>query len=644
LKYSRALDSITNEREIKMTTTFNRATGKSCLISGMALLLIAAPALSQPANTPWPQFHQNQWNTGYQSQYAWPVGATVGLNELIGGQITGSPVIRKDGALIVGVSRGVRDTLYCIHPDSTPKILWKYSSGIGGYIYGAAAVSQAGYVYFGSRDNYFTILNASDGSFVKSWNVGGDVDAPPAIAANGRIYFGDPVSNGYLNCIDGVDLKWSLALSSKIYTSSPAVRGDTVYIGGGAGLINAMYAVTDQGASGAVKWFCRIWSTPGSIYSSPAVTNDTIYFTSNNGKFYMLRDTGASYDTTAIQIGLPLAQTVFVYRSSPAIGPDGTVYVGVPWAVRGPGDTTGCLVAINPNAKGLAVKWRYWIGGFNAKTSIFSSPAIDANGRIFFGGQDGTFYVLEDLGASANLRWSYATGGALRSSPAIGDDGTVYIGSYDGRLYGFGPANPLAVEMSFFTLAAVANGVQLNWRTESETNCDHWKIERSVNKDGGFEEIGKIPGRLSTNEPHEYSYTDNWKLETGIYYYRLAEVDVNNNKTYYGPLMVEFGGKNLPLSYNLEKAYPNPAVSSITIKYALMNTGRVSLKIYNVLGQELRALVNGVQPAGYYTLVWDGKDSRGQRAANGIYLYRLSAAGGEGRGDYTTTRKVTVLR
>lgn len=633
-----------------MKKIFLLPASKLCLIIGIALLLRGTLASAQPANTPWPQFQQNQWNDGRQIQWAWPVSATVGLNELLGGQITGSPIIRSDGAIIVGSSN---DTLYCVHPDSTPKILWKYSSGLGNQIFGAAAVSQNGYVYFGSRDNYFTILNANNGGFVKSWNVSSAVESPPVIAANGRMYFGDPVGNGYLNCIEGTDLKWSLALSTKIYTSGPAVRGDTIYAGGAAGLINALYAVTDNGASGAVKWFCRIWSSPGSIYSSPAVTNDTVYFTCNNGKFYMLRDTGTSYDTTSIQIGLPLGQTVFVYRSSPAIGPDGMVYVGVPWAVRGPGDTTGCLVAINPTAKGLAVKWRYWIGGFNAKMQVFSSPAIDKNGRIFFGGQDGTFYVLEDAGATANLRWNYATGGALRSSPAIGDDGTVYIGSYDGRLYGFGPANPTAVEMSSFTLAAIADGVQLNWRTESEKDCDFWLIERSVNKDGSFKVIGKVPGHLSTNEPHQYSYTDVGNLEAGVYYYQLAEVDVNDNKTYYGPLMVKFEIKNLPLSYHLEKAYPNPATSLVNIKYALKNTGRASLKVYNILGQELRALVNGVQPAGYYTLVWDGKDSRGQKAANGVYLYRLTAtnsnnsggsASGGNAGDYSATNKVTILR
>lgn len=615
------------------------SSGKPCLISVVVLLLSAMPASSQPANTPWPQFHQNQGNTGYQSQWAWPVGATVGLNELIGGQITGSPVIREDGALIVGVSRGVRDTLYCVHPDSTPKILWKYSSGLGGYIYGAAAVSQAGYVYFGSRDNYFTILNANNGSFVKSWNVSGAVESPPAIAANGRVYFGDPVGNGYLNCIEGTDLKWSLALSARIYTSGPAVRGDTVYVGGAAGLINAMYAVTDNGASGAVKWFCRIWSSPGSIYSSPAVVNDTIYFTCNNGKFYLLRDLGASWDTVSIQIGLPLGQTVYVYRSSPAIGPDGTVYVGVPWAVRGPGDTTGCLVAVNPKAKGLAVKWRYWIGGFNAKTQVFSSPAIDANGRIFFGGQDGTFYVLEDLGASYNLRWSYNTGGALRSSPAIGDDGTVYIGSYDGRLYGFGPADPLGVELSYFTAVAAGGGITLRWRTESETDNAFWLIDRREDGQGkdGWERIARLQGAGNSQTGGQYEHADGNVSPGQSYQYRLGDLSANGRLTWHGPINATAGQKTGDATAGMHMAFPNPFTAKTTIKYQMAAGGQVAIKVYNISGQVVKILVDEHKPAGHHIVLWDGRDDTGNRVAAGVYLYRMQA------GDYTKTNKMTVV-
>ncbi len=197
---------------------------------------------------------------------------------------------------------------------------------------------------------------------------------------------------------------------------------------------------------------------------------------------------------------------------------------------------------------------------------------------------------------------------------------------------------PSAVELSSLTALFTNNTVEVRWRTESEKDCSRWEIERSISEEGDFKLIGTVEGHLTTNEPHQYSYSDISNLETGIYYYRLAEVDVNEIRTYYGPMLVEFGGKDLPLNCQLGKAYPNPAASDVTIRYALRNSGRTSIKIYNVLGQEVRTLVDGIQPAGYYSIPWDGKDARGRNAANGVYLYKMTA------GDYSATQKVTIIR
>jgi hypothetical protein len=197
---------------------------------------------------------------------------------------------------------------------------------------------------------------------------------------------------------------------------------------------------------------------------------------------------------------------------------------------------------------------------------------------------------------------------------------------------------PSAVELTSFSATAANNGVEVRWRTESEQDCDHWLIERSTSEEGGFAEVGKVAGHLSTNEPHQYSYTDNWNLESGTYYYRLAEVDVNGIKTYYGPMLAEFGGKDLPLSYQLEKAFPNPFGQITNIKYQIAGSGPVSLKIYNIAGQELRMLVNEDKKMGSYEVKWDGKDSRGQTAANGVYLYKMKA------GDFSATGKVMIIR
>ncbi|MDQ7798713.1 MAG: M14 family zinc carboxypeptidase [Candidatus Edwardsbacteria bacterium] len=198
--------------------------------------------------------------------------------------------------------------------------------------------------------------------------------------------------------------------------------------------------------------------------------------------------------------------------------------------------------------------------------------------------------------------------------------------------------DPSAVELSSFTALQVKDKVEVRWRTESEHDCDFWLIERSTAEDGNFAEVGKVAGHLSSNEPHQYVYTDASDLQTGIYYYRLAEVDLSGTKTYYGPMLVEYGGRDLPLSYRLEKAYPNPFGQNTNIKYQILKSEQVSLKIYNIAGQVIRVLVDGNQPAGYYTAVWDGRDAGGRQAANGVYLYQMTS------GDFSATGKVMIIR
>ncbi|RMG63673.1 MAG: DNRLRE domain-containing protein [Calditrichaeota bacterium] len=75
--------------------------------------------------------------------------------------------------------------------------------------------------------------------------------------------------------------------------------------------------------------------------------------------------------------------------------------------------------------------------------------------------------------------------------------------------------------------------------------------------------------------------------------------------------------------FELVQNYPNPFNPSTTIEYRLNRATEVSLKIFNVLGQEIRTLVQARQTAGTYRVVWDGRDARGQRMPGGVYFYRL---------------------
>ena len=94
----------------------------------------------------------------------------------------------------------------------------------------------------------------------------------------------------------------------------------------------------------------------------------------------------------------------------------------------------------------------------------------------------------------------------------------------------------------------------------------------------------------------------------------------------------------LPTDYALSQNYPNPFNPETILPFALPVAGEVHMAIYSVLGQEVVTLMNGHRPAGFYRLVWDGKDHLGRSTASGIYFVRLVA------GEFASVRKMLLLK
>jgi hypothetical protein len=94
-------------------------------------------------------------------------------------------------------------------------------------------------------------------------------------------------------------------------------------------------------------------------------------------------------------------------------------------------------------------------------------------------------------------------------------------------------------------------------------------------------------------------------------------------------------GADIPKTYALHQNYPNPFNPGTTIEFALAKPGWVTLKIYNILGQEVAELVSENLGAGSYKYNWD---SRSAGMASGVYYYRLET------GDFRQTKKLLLLR
>ena len=94
----------------------------------------------------------------------------------------------------------------------------------------------------------------------------------------------------------------------------------------------------------------------------------------------------------------------------------------------------------------------------------------------------------------------------------------------------------------------------------------------------------------------------------------------------------------LPQSFTLDPNYPNPFNSQTVIRFALPVQADVELSVYNLAGQKVGTLVEGMRPAGTYSIHWDGRDAQGRELASGVYLYRLTAGG------QVESRKLLLLR
>ena len=215
-------------------------------------------------------------------------------------------------------------------------------------------------------------------------------------------------------------LKWRHHIDGYVYSSSSISSDGTIYVGNhdrtAAGWYEYLYAINPDGS---LKWRYNMDSHV-SITSTPAIGSDgTLYVGAYyyyisytpRGYLYAINPNGSllwRYEVGACRV-----------RTSPTIDSAGTIYFGA---------DDDYLYAINPDGTLL---WRYKTDG-----DIKSSPAIDSSGTIYVGSFDNYLYAINPNGT---LLWRYKTDGDIKSSPAIDSSGTIYVGSYDNYLYAINP-------------------------------------------------------------------------------------------------------------------------------------------------------------------------------------------------------------
>jgi len=221
-------------------------------------------------------------------------------------------------------------------------------------------------------------------------------------------------------------------------------------------------------------------------------------------------------------------------------------------------------------------------------------------------------------------------------------------------------SHPLPVELTSFTAASASSAtgnviVTLNWQTATEIDNYGFEIERvlsnseanlrgldMINDDAnleGYTSVGFVAGHGNSNSTKEYSFTDDLSniLSLNLTHslslilsYRLKQIDTDGNFSYSNEIQVEID--NIPGKFALEQNYPNPFNPATVISYQLSAFSKVTLKVYDILGNEVTTLVNEEKPAGKYEAIFNGDE-----LSSGVYFYQLTV------GSYFSSVKKLLL-
>jgi hypothetical protein len=188
---------------------------------------------------------------------------------------------------------------------------------------------------------------------------------------------------------------------------------------------------------------------------------------------------------------------------------------------------------------------------------------------------------------------------------------------------------PLPVELSSFSASIIGSSVKLNWETKTEVNNYGFEILRQAQEANEWTKLGFVNGNGNSNSPKSYSFQDKDAV-SGKYSYRLKQIDNDGQFEYSKVIDVDLG---VPKNFELSQNYPNPFNPTTTIHFSLPEASTVKLTVFNILGQEIKTLLNEFKESGIHTLNFNASELN-----SGIYIYKIEA------GTNTQSRKMMFLK
>lgn len=245
-------------------------------------------------------------------------------------------------------------------------------------------------------------------------------------------------------------------------------------------------------------------------------------------------------------------------------------------------------------------------------------------GTIFFTIDGGSSWTSQPCGSAFTLREAHFL--HQGKGWTVGDNGTIAMFT----------DNTVPVELTSFSAIVTGNEVALNWSTATETNNRGFDVERkiissqaSVNN-SEYQVVGFVNGHGTSTKQQSYFFSDR-NLSSGIYLYRIKQIDFDGSFEYYeltSEVTVE-----APSTFSLSQNYPNPFNPATLIKFSIPVNGNVTLKVYDIIGNEVATLVNEYKEAGLFEVNFNA-----QEFSSGIYLYQLKSA------NFIETRKMTLIK
>ena len=177
------------------------------------------------------------------------------------------------------------------------------------------------------------------------------------------------------------------------------------------------------------------------------------------------------------------------------------------------------------------------------------------------------------------------------------------------------------------------DGIELSWSPSIDDDFQYFLLEKSTDESFSASTAYELVDTTFMDVEYEMNQT---------YYYRVTAFDHAGNQSDFSDVveaaLLSAMEDLVPAEFALHQNYPNPFNPTTQIKFDLAEDGLVTIKIYDVMGRQLKTLVNSVKTAGYHSIRWDATNDLGEGVSAGMYIYMIQA------GDFVSTRKMVLLK